>query len=133
MASVSLLALLCLGACGGDDGGGSADARSGADGPGGSPPEITQVKWTKVGACTASVSSGFTVEATVTDPDTSADQLTFQGTLSGCTPSGWSTRVTTITCPNVSPYNGQIVVRDPQGNADNQAFTISPCQDGMAP
>jgi hypothetical protein len=124
-----LLACVSLG-CGGDDdgGGGMADAR-----PNTMAPSITRVSWAPMGACAANVASSYTITVTTTDGDTAEGMLTIMGSLPSCTPGTWTMREQVVRCPNIQPYVGNMTVRDPEGNVDTQAFTVTVCGSGMAP
>lgn len=129
---VCAMGLAGLAGCG-DDGGDDGDDMGTPDsGGGGAAPELTEVSWTHAGGCAQGVAGDVTVSMTVTDDDTDAADLTYSGTISGC--SGQvNANPATITCPNVAPYTGTVAVRDPEGNQDFQEITIDICADGTAP
>ena len=139
ISTLALAALLAFPvACGGDDDGDDGQPQVDASpdqpdsGQNGIAPIIEQVTWTHDPACVAGDQFDVVVEITATDADTDAADLTYSGTVSGCTGSITSNPAT-IVCPNFAPYNGTVMVTDPQGNSDAQAITIGVCEDGSAP
>ena len=120
-----VVTLVALGGCGDDDGGGTPDAGGGG---GGQAPVISMVHWEPAGACSAGVTSNFTITTTVTDPDTDVSMVTLNGVVTSCTPAPFTGKTQTIRCPNLAPYPGTITVTDPQGNKDTATFTINICE-----
>ena len=95
------------------------------------PPVISRVAWTHTAPCTPGIASAVVVTVTVTDADTPAAMLVFSGSTGGCGPI--NSNPDTVTCPQAAPYSASVMVTDPDGNSDSQAFTIIPCMNGMAP
>ena len=90
-------------------------------------PTITMVAWAAAANCTNSEQSDVVVTVTATDPDTAAGDLIYSGSVGGCT-GGIVAAVSTISCPNVSPYPGTVMVSDPDGNDSVPvAFTVGVC------
>ena len=125
LALVSSLAFACGG---GDDDGGDADGGGGD----GESPVISEVTWTFAQPCTANETSDVVIEITVEDADTDAGDLTFSGSLTGCT-GMINANPATISCPNAATYNGTVTATDPEGNFDMQSITVVPCTDGSVP
>lgn len=98
----------------------------------GESPVISQVSWTTPAACEMFTASGYTFTIDVTDADTVAGDLTYSGSVAGCT-GVINANPATITCPNAAPYGGGVTVTDPEGHSDAQTFSIMPCIDGSAP
>ncbi len=87
------------------------------------------IAWAPDGACSGGVSSDFTITVTATDSDTTPENLTFSGSVSGCSGS-LSAAASTITCPNAGTYSGSVTVTDPEDNSDMEAFSFGPCETG---
>ena len=77
--------------------------------------------------CSQGTASEYVITVTVTDPDTDAGDLTFDGSVVGCF-GQIDAVVSTITCPNVAPFAGTITVMDPQNNMDQVSFQIGICE-----
>jgi hypothetical protein len=120
---LAAVAAVVLPGCSSDDSTGPPDSQ---------PPVITSVAWTHSAACVAGTLSDVTITTTVTDADTDAADLTFSGSVANCTGSINSANVT-VACPQTAPYASTVTVQDPQGNSDEQTFTIGICEDGQAP
>lgn len=132
------LLVLWLAACGP-----SAPADAGTDapipdappvedaGPPGASPVISMVAWSTDPACVLMTPSDYQVVTTVTDADTPAAMLTFEGSVEGCPP-GIASADATIRCPNLAPYAGNLTVTDPEGHVGSITFVIAPCTDGSA-
>lgn len=102
---------------------GSVDART-FDAQIGGSPQIQTVVITHAQPCVAGAASVTTVEIVASDAETSADDLIYSGTGSCGTITG---RVSTLTCPQQSPYPYVVAVRDEDGNLDTHGFTITVC------
>jgi hypothetical protein len=64
------------------------------------------------------------------DTDTAPGDLIYNGSVGGCTGS-IDAEVSTIRCPNVAPYPGNVVVSDPDGKQSAPvAFDIGICDSG---
>lgn len=94
-------------------------------------PVINRVSWMTIPACMPGVASNYTITIDATDAETPAALLTYSGTISGC--GMVDMNPDTISCPNLAPYPGEIIVTDPGGLSDSLAIMISPCTNGMAP
>ncbi|MBW1762827.1 MAG: hypothetical protein JRE45_16105 [Deltaproteobacteria bacterium] len=113
---------LALGGCDSDGGSGSAGS-GGSGGSGGSAgsggdgasPTIAMVAWEATAGCTGGQRSDVVVTVTATDPDTDAGNLIYSGSVGGCG-GPINAAVSTISCPNVAPYPGTVMVSDPDGN-----------------
>ena len=101
-----------------------------------SAPTITQVEWSPVGSCNSRRVSKMRVVVTVEDPDTASADLSFEGSVSGCSLQGrdfgpvLQNSRTEILCHHVSVHNGLIMVADPEGNGDSAFFQFGPCESG---
>jgi hypothetical protein len=113
-----------------DAGDGEPDAGDGESdaGGGGQAPMITKVAWEPVGDCSTGTESDHEITVTVED-DSPTDQLTFSGSVTSCT-GNLDAAVSTVTCPQAAPYNGEVTVADPDGNEDMATFTFGPCETG---
>ena len=124
MRCITTLALgsaLLWSACG-SEGGSMPDAGTGV------PPTITMIAWETTPTCTALTDTDYTVTVTVSDPDTDPGDLTFSGSVGGCD-GALDAATSTITCPNVAPYPGTVMVTDGDGNESAPvAFTIGVCE-----
>jgi hypothetical protein len=138
LTGVLAASMMVLGlACGGDDNGTPDSGVTGdggtGDGGGDGKPVITRVTWSTPDSCRSGTASVYTVAIMATDSNTASDQLTFTGTLTGCTP-GITAATQMITCPNTGSYLGRVTAKDPEGNESPMfTFTVSPCSSGMAP
>ena len=109
------------------DGGSGGSAGSGGSGDG-STPTITAVAWEAAADCTSGVLSDYIVTVTATDPDTAAGDLLYGGSVTGCQGS-IDAAVSTISCPNVRPYPGTVMVSDPDGNNSTPVvFNVGVCE-----
>jgi len=113
--------------------GGAGGGTGGSGGSTGADPEITNIEWAPVGACNPAdpPSPGdYTVTVTATDADTDVMDLTYTGSVTGCSPTTpIDAMESTVNCPNVQPYTGTVVVMDLDGNASSSAtFTIGVCE-----
>ena len=130
---------LALGGCGSDEGsvtdgsggsggsGGTAGA-GGAGGADGSVPTITMVAWEATANCARGQRSDVVVTVTANDPDTDAGDLIYSGSVGGCD-GPIDAAVSTISCPNVAPYPGTVMVTDPDGNNSTPvAFDVGICE-----
>lgn len=127
---VCSIGLAALAGCGDD--GGDDDTPDAGGGGGGASPDITQVSWAHAQPCNQGTPGDVTVSMTVVDDDTSQDELTFSGTVPGCS-GEVDANPAVLTCPNAAPYTGTVAVQDPEGNQDFQEITIDVCADGTAP
>jgi hypothetical protein len=73
------------------------------------------VAWEATAGCTGGRRSDVVVTVTATDPDTDSGDLIYSGSIDGCE-GPINAAVSTISCPNVSPYPGRVMVSDPDGN-----------------
>ena len=121
MASILGGALALVG-CGGDSGSGG-----GGSGGSGQSPVITMLEWDTEANCTVGVESDYTITVTANDPETPAQDLTYDGSVTGCR--GEIDDVTsTVVCPNAAPYAGTVVVVDDDGNSSSTvSFRIGVC------
>ena len=121
---ITLIGALALGGCGSDEG---AAGSGGSGGEGGTAtPTIAMVAWETTPTCAGA--TDYTVTVTASDPDTSADDLVYSGSVGGCT-GALDAEVSTISCPNVAPYPGTVMVSDPDGNDSTPvAFDIGVCE-----
>jgi hypothetical protein len=92
------------------------------------PPIIQSVTWTAPEPCSMAVPGIFTIVVEATDAETPG-ALTYQGSVTSCSGS-IDGPDDSVTCPNVSPYVGQVTVTDPDGLFDRAFFTIEPCESG---
>jgi hypothetical protein len=116
---------LALVGCGDDNGSGGGG--SGGSGEG-SAPTITMVAWEATADCTSGVPSDYTVTVTASDPDPDAGDLLYGGSVTGCQGS-IDAAVSTISCPNVRPYPGTVMVSDPDGNNSTPVvFNVGVCE-----
>lgn len=107
----------------GDDGGAGGSGGSGA----GSVPTITMVAWEAASGCANGQRSDVVVTITATDPDTDVGDLIYSGSVGGCE-GPINAAVSTISCPNVAPYPGTVMVSDPDGNQSTPvAFGVGIC------
>jgi len=102
---------------------------SGGTGGGvGSSPTITGVSWEAASGCAQGTRSDVVVTVTATDPDTAAADLIYTGSVGGCS-GPIDADVSTISCPNVAPYPGTVIVSDPDGHESAAvAFTVGVCE-----
>jgi hypothetical protein len=106
--------------------GDSGSAGSGGSGAG-STPTITMVAWAAAAGCVTSQPSDVVVTITAIDADTDAGDLIYSGSVGGCE-GPINAAVSTISCPNVRPYPGTVMVSDPDGNDSIPvAFTVGVC------
>jgi hypothetical protein len=107
--------------------GDSGSAGSGGSGAG-SAPTITMVAWAAAAGCVIPQRSDVVVTITAVDADTDAGDLIYSGSVSGCE-GPINAAGSTISCPNVSPYPGDVMVSDPDGNQSTPvAFTVGICE-----
>jgi hypothetical protein len=86
------------------------------------------VAWEATADCASGQQSDVVVTVTATDPDTDAGDLIYSGSVSGCI-GGIDAAVSTISCPNVAPYPGTVMVSDPDGNDSTPvAFDVGICE-----
>lgn len=131
---VCAMSLAAFAGCGddGDDTGDDGTPDAGGGGGGGTSPDLTEVSWAHAQPCTQGTAGEVTVTMTVVDDDTPQADLTFSGTIPGCS-GEVDANPATLTCPNAAPYTGTVNVTDPEGNRDFQEITIEVCVDGSAP
>ncbi len=93
------------------------------------PPVISRVTWTQDAGCAQGSQSDVVIAVTVNDPDTDPANLTYSGSVSGCsgTLDGQSS---VVSCPQLAQYSGSVTVTDPQGNSDSVSFSFGPCANG---
>ena len=109
---------LALSSCGSDDGSGSG-GNGGGDGP-----TITMVAWEATPDCARNLRSDVVVTVTATGSGT----LVYSGSVFGCA-NPIDAAVSTISCPNVAPYQGTVMVTDAGGNPSTAvAFDIDVCE-----
>jgi hypothetical protein len=114
-----------LGGCG-DEGSSGGSGGSGGSGDGVTP-TITMVAWAAAAGCVTSQPSDVVVTITAIDADTDAGDLIYSGSVGGCE-GPINAAVSTISCPNVRPYPGTVMVSDPDGNDSIPvAFTVGVC------
>ncbi len=119
---------LALVGCDSDGGSGGSAGSGGSGGGEGSAPTITAVAWEAAADCTSGVGSNYIVTVTASDPDTDAGDLIYSGSVSGCI-GPIDAAVSTVSCPNVAPYPGTVMVSDPDGNNGTPvAFTVGICE-----
>jgi hypothetical protein len=107
--------------------GDSGSAGSGGSG-GGSTPTITMVAWAAAAGCVTPQRSDVVVTITAADGDTDVGDLIFSGSVGGCD-GPINAAVSTISCPNVAPYPGTVMVSDPDGNQSTPvAFSVGICK-----
>ena len=114
---------------------GTPDAAAGDPDAGKTPavaPTINSISWATSTPCTGGTTSTYTITWDVDDPDTASDNLTYSGSIGGCSGTVTS-NPDTITCPNFAPYTGTLTVTDDTGLADSQSITIGVCSTGSAP
>lgn len=124
---MTLGSVLALSGCGNDGGSSGTGGSGGPPGGGGTaPPTITMVAWATTATCAGP--TDYTVTVTASDPDTDAGDLTYSGSVGGCT-GALDDAVSTINCPNVALYPGDVIVSDPDGNDSAPvAFDIDVCE-----
>jgi hypothetical protein len=84
------------------------------------------IAWATSATCDGA--TDYTVTVTATDADTDVGELTYNGSVGGCT-GAIDDAVSTINCPNVAPYPGTVMVSDPDGNESGPvAFDIGVCE-----
>ena len=122
------LAAVGCGDEGGSGGGSGGSAGSGGSGGAdGSTPTITMVAWEAAAGCAQGQRSDVVVTITASDSDTDAGDLIYSGSVGGCE-GPINAAVSTISCPNVAPYPGTVMVSDPDGNDSTPVtFTIGIC------
>jgi hypothetical protein len=82
------------------------------------------VAWEATPDCTRNTGSDFIVTVTATG----SGSLIYSGSVSGCT-GAIDAAVSTISCPNVAPYQGTVMVTDAGGNPSTAiAFDIDVCE-----
>lgn len=120
---------LLLGGCGsseGSAGSGGTPGTGGVGGGGSTTPTITMVAWETDAVCDGA--TDYTVTVTVSDSDTNPEDLVFSGSVGGCT-GPLDAAVSVISCPNVAPYPGTVMVMDDDGNQSTPvAFDIGVCE-----
>ena len=117
---------LALVGCG--DEGGSGGGSGGSGGAGSSTPTITMVGWEAAAGCAQGEPSDVVVTITAIDSDTDAGDLIYSGSVVGCE-GPIDAVASTISCPNVAPYPGTVMVSDPDGNNSTPVtFTIGICE-----
>jgi hypothetical protein len=117
---------------GGTGGSAGSAGMGGGGGTGGGtqPPVITMVAWEDAANCAINVRSDVLITVTATDPDTDAGDLTYSGSVGGCT-GAIDAAVSTISCPNLVGYPGSVTVADPDGNSSAQVvFDVPVCATG---
>jgi hypothetical protein len=127
---ISVAALAgALGFAGCGDEGGSDGGTGGSGGSGdGVTPTIAMVTWEATADCTNGQQSNIVVTVTATDPDTDVGSLIYSGSVGGCI-GPLDAAVSTISCPNVAPYPGTVMVSDPDGNDSTPvAFDVGVCE-----
>jgi len=115
-----------------DDGSaaGGSGGSAGSGGENGTIPRIETVSWEAEPDCTSGVASDVVVTVIAVDTDTAPEDLIYNGSVGGCTGS-IDAEVSTIRCPNVAPYPGNVVVSDPDGKESAPvAFDIGICDSG---
>ena len=121
------------GGTGGEAGSGGVGGTGGFAGAGGGePPRITLVSYEPVDleGCVQGNPSQYIVEVRVTDPDSDEAELSYVGSVTGCT-GLIDAMISTITCPNIAPYTGAVIVLDAAGNLSEPVeFTIRVCVSG---
>jgi hypothetical protein len=132
---------LALSACdsdGGNTGSGGTGGSAGSAGTGGGggsgggtqPPVITMVAWEDAANCTSNVRSDVVITVAVTDPDTDPGDLIYSGIVGGCD-GPINAAVSTVSCPNLISYPGDVTVADPDGNSSAQVvFDVPVCGTG---
>jgi hypothetical protein len=106
-------------------GGGGSGGSGGGDG---STPTITSVSWEAAPGCAQGEQSDVVVTVLATDPDTDVGDLIYSGSVGGCN-GPIDAEVSTVSCPNVAPYPGTVIVSDPDGNDSAPvAFDIGVCE-----
>ena len=109
---------LALSSCGSDDGSGSG-GNGGGDGP-----TITMVAWEATPDCARNLRSDVVVTVTATGSGT----IVYSGSVFGCV-NPIDAAVSRISCPNVAPYQGTVMVTDAGGNPSTAvAFDIDVCE-----
>jgi hypothetical protein len=104
------------------------DAPESKDAGANTAPTIGSVSWTAPEPCSVGVPGTFTIVVQASDAETPG-MLTYEGSVSSCSGS-IDGPDDSVTCPNVSPYVGQVTVTDPDGLFDRVFFTIEPCESG---
>jgi hypothetical protein len=112
---IILTAVAVAGACGSDD-----------KEPSGESPIISDVTVAFDPNCVAAFSSPVLITTTAVDEDTDIGDLTYSGSVEGCTGSIDSASAS-VSCPQLAPYSGSVTVTDPEGNSDTESFTFGVC------
>ena len=109
--------------------GGTGGGTGGSGGMPGADPVITNIAWAPDGACARGTRSNYTITVTATDAENDPTELTYMGSVS-CSMSGPIDAIdSTVSCPNVAPYTGMVVVEDLDGNTSlNANFTFDVCE-----
>ncbi|MCC6999001.1 MAG: VWA domain-containing protein [Deltaproteobacteria bacterium] len=96
-------------------------------------PVITRVSWSPSASCTPIFTNEYVVSTTVIDIDTALANLSYSGSVAGCTGS-INSASSTVNCGSSPGGNGSVLVTDPQGNSALKSFTLPPdCVAGMTP
>jgi hypothetical protein len=86
------------------------------------------VAWETVPSCERNTRTDYNVTVSVSDPDTNEGDLTYSGSVGGCD-GRIDGATSTISCPNVAPYPGTVMVTDDDGNESTPvAFEIDVCE-----
>jgi hypothetical protein len=94
-------------------------------------PSITTVAWAHTAPCVSGTASDVVVTITAVDPNTPLQDLTYSGSVSGCTGT-ITAAVSTVNCPQALPYQATVTVADEEVHTDTLDFTIEVCVDGQA-
>ena len=101
-------------------------------------PRIMKVEWKTHGTCSTNRITRVDLNVEVTDSDTDASDLRFEGAITGCNAGNgnFGPMIThahsQLRCHHVSAHIGLVTVVDPQGNGDSFAFRFGPCSAGSA-
>jgi hypothetical protein len=74
-------------------------------------------------------SRALTVTVEVEDADTPVSNLSYDGPVGGCDPR-IDAAMSTLDCSGSQPSVGFVTVTDPEGNSDQEGFTVLYCEDG---
>ena len=119
---------LALSACSDGDGTGGGAGTGGSAGAGGNDggtPTIIEVSWEPEPECTNGVQSNVVITVLAEDPDTLPEDLIYTGSVTRCD-GPLNAAVSTISCTNLAPYAGTVMVMALSDPLDTSSMSSCP-------